>query len=193
MLFASQASGGGGLLPPGYTQTEYTEFANSYQSTGIKTSNLSRIEVGLLSVDSSAGYMWQSDTGSSNTTNTTAYYTSNGGSWRFGNKVLTIRGDAFTGGTTFHNVVQKSSGVTIDGVSKGSYSSISAFESTNPLSFGSTTSARRRYSYFRHVKNGVTVSDYRSCKRDSDGQPGMFDLVTRTFLEGTTAGPVLTT
>ncbi len=193
MLFASQASGGGGLLPSGYTQTEYTEFANAvFVSTGIKTTNQSRIEAGVLAMDTNNGYLWRSD-GSSGVSTNTAAYQSSSGTWRFGSKAVNILGSLLRG-SNFHDVIQKSDGIWIDNEKKGSYSGVSAFTSSNNLSFGTTTeNGVRRFTYFRHIKNGVTVSDYRSCKRDSDGQGGMFDLVTRTFLAGTTAGPVLTT
>ncbi len=191
MLFASQ-SGGGGLLPPGYIQTEYTEFSSAnFVSTGIKTTNQSQIEAGVLSMDTTNGYLWRSDGSSSLTTNTAAYH-STSGTFRFGNKSADISG-SLVRGSTLHDVVQKSSGVWIDNEKKGSYSGVSAFTSTNNLSFGTTTAGVRRFSYFRHIKNGVVVSDYISCKRESDGQAGMFDLVTRTFINGNTAGPVLTT
>lgn len=173
-------------LPEGYTELQYVTMT-SYIDTGYKTKNTSRIEGKIYCNQSSSAYLWRSDSSSSGSTNTTAYYSSSG-NWRFGNRTFAIAAHSVLMGDV-HEVVQDSSGVTIDGTSAGTYSSVGTFTSSANLQFGSSSSSVSiRHYYFRHYIDGEIVTDMIPVKNASN-VAGFWDFVSGAFFAGGTAGP----
>lgn len=167
-----------GLLPSGFTRLAYVTLNAEYFNTGIKTNKTSIVEGRARPMATTSTYLWLSDSGSSLTTNTTAYFSSSG-NWRFGNRYVSIANTNYT--SDFHIFHQSQSGVTWDGVNKGTYASISTFTSTNNLRFGSSASTDVRWDWFKHTKDGELVTWVVACKRDADDVAGFYDLVTNEF------------
>lgn len=174
-------------LPSAYKALEYVTMT-SLIDTNQKTTNKSRIEGKIYCTQEAASYLWYSDSSSSGTSNTTAYY-STSGNWRFGNRTFSIA--AYTKlRNKVVEITQDASGVTIDGVTEGTYASISTFTSSANLRFGSSSSSVSiRHYYFRHYINDVAVSWMIPAKRISDGVAGFYDFIAGAFFAGGTAGP----
>ena len=173
-------------LPPEYEELQYVTLRNTNIYTGEKTNKTTEIEAYVNPTATTATYLWYSDSSSSGSSNTTAYFSSSG-NWRFGNRTISIANASYAG--AFHTFKQDSSGVTIDGESKGTYASMSSFTSSTELKFGSSANTDNRWKYFKHAKNGELVSFYKACKRLSDNVAGFYDLIKEEFKPGGTAGP----
>lgn len=177
-------------LPPEYQELQYVSVTSGYIDTGEKTTKASVVEGYVNAVYATSTYLWVSDTSSSGSSNTTAYF-STSGYWRFGSRYITIYNNNYYG--SFHTYKQSSSGVWVDGSSSGSYSTMSAFTSTANLRFGASTASNieNRWKWFKHTKGDDLVSYYKACKRVSDNAAGFYDLITETFTEAGTAGPAI--
>lgn len=143
-----------------YRQVEYLISTKGITITGTKLNRESEIRARVYRPSSAVGqYIYQADSGSSLTTNFTAY-TSNGNStanWRFGNTTASI---AVPMGA-WHETKQNKSGVWIDDSKVASYSAVSAFTSTNSLTIhGTAASANMRIAWLERYENGVFVARY---------------------------------
>lgn len=167
-------------LPSGYTSIQAVSL-NSLFDTGVKTKDTSVIEARVNVGSTTATYLWRSDSNTSGRTNTTAY-SSSGGNWRFGNQTFTISNSTFA--RAFHDFKQDRSGVWRDGTKVNSYGTVPAFTSSANLQFGSSTaSVSNAFSYFKHTIDGVVISWYIACRRDSDNAEGFYDIVKDIFIE----------
>jgi len=174
----------GRILPAAYQAVDYITLSTQID-TGEKTTRDSLIEAEIYISSTNATYIWRSDSGSNLSTNTTAYYYTNNGNWRFGDKTLLISQSSIRGAK--HKISQSSDGVFIDGVQMGSYTGVSDFTSSSNLLVGSASAVNVRYYYFRHIKDGITVSDYEPCIRIADSVAGFYDHIKGVFVAGGSA------
>lgn len=172
-------------LPSGYTPLQYVTLKNTYIDTGEKTTQESVIDAKVYISSTTATYFWLSDSNSSGASNTTAYYSS-AGNWRFGGKVFSIANSTIRG--EVHRFRQSKGGVWKDGELVNSYSDVSSFTSSANLRFGSSASVDVRHYYFRHIKDGVTVSYFQPCLYGDVA--GFYDHIKGEFKAGGVAGPV---
>lgn len=98
---------------------------------------------------------------------------------------------------SIHDVVHNSAGVWVDGEKAFSFENATISSSgKNVIVFGGyTLSAPNgagaivgRFSYFRILSSGVIRCDLVPCYRKADGEIGMFDLVSKTFLTNAGTG-----
>lgn len=175
-------------LPPAYKQVEYIILNGQQVNTNWKTKESSRIECKMYHNTTTPCYFWRSTSSSSANNNTTAY-NSSAGNWRFGNKTIVVSYSNTKG--AIHEFIQDGSGIYIDGASIGSYDSIPSFTSTENLKFGPSQSVSVHFYYFKHVRDGLIISNYIPCKRIADNVAGFYDLANEYFVEIGTAGPDL--
>lgn len=160
-------------LPSGYTQYEWVNSAQI--DLGFKTKNTMTFEAKWLWTGS-AQYLYNSDSNSSGTTNTTSYLSS-GGNWRFGNKTISINGIS----NTVFTSVQNSSGITLNGVSQGSYSGVNTFTSSSNLKMGASSLAIRYY-YLKVWDSDTLILNLVPCSNGTNY--GFYDLVNDDFYSG---------
>ena len=175
-------------LPPEYVELQYVTMNSQYIDTGEKTNQSTVIEARVKPTTTTSTYLWLSDSSSSGTKNTTAYFSSSG-YWRFGSRYVSVANASYYG--TFRDYKQSVEGVWIDGVRRGTYSTVSSFTSNNNLRFGSSAATDNQWVSFKHTKGGELVSYYKACKRASDNVAGFYDLIKEEFIEGGTAGPAI--
>ena len=97
---------------------------------------------------------------------------------------------------TIHDVVHNADGVWVDGVNAFNFTDASAISSTKHiLLFGKYSGnnavsggADGKCSYFKVLSNGNLLCDLVPCYRKSDGEIGMYDLVSKTFLTNAGTG-----
>ena len=144
-----------------YQRVEYLISTKGITITGTKLNRESEIRARVYRPSSAAAqYIYQADSGSSLTTNFTAY-TSSGGSatgyWRFGNTYASLA--VSTG--TWHETKQNKSGIWIDGSKVATYSSVNSFTTTNSLTIhGTAASANMRIAWLERYENGVYAASY---------------------------------
>ena len=122
-------------LPDGYTRLPYVQLS-SLIDTGQKTTRDTIIEARVYPVNTTAAYLWYSDSSSSGSTNTTAYFSSSG-NWRFGNRTGSIANANHAG--KWNEFKQSREGVWCNGTQLLTYSSMSAFTSSANLRFGASS------------------------------------------------------
>ena len=90
-----------------------------------------------------------------------------------------------------HTFIANENGVYLDGVKIANFAS---FASTSTLYLfnlnlngGNYACSAKVWSY-KHTRNGVLVRDFISCYRKSDGEVGMYDLVTDAFFTNAGTG-----
>ena len=126
---------------------------------------------------SNAQYVYQSDTNSSGTTNTTSYVSS-GWNWRFGRRAASINVDTEVMITSVQNI----NGVWLNGEQVGTYDGVTAFTSTNNLRlFGTQATPQLRFYWLKVYQNGALFYDLIPCQRESDNAYGVYDLVSGQF------------
>ena len=175
-------------LPSGYTQVAYVQSSgNQAIDTGIIMTNAHEVRA-KFNPSALSKYLYGS-VSSGNSTSYTAYLSS-AGNWRFGNRTIAIP----TSANTLYESVQNSSGVTINGVSKGTYAS-TTFTSPNSLVlFGSHSTANAvspnfsgKVYYIKIYNNGDAVFDGIPAKRNSDNKCGLYDMANNVFYASHTA------
>ena len=175
-------------LPSGYTQVAYVQSSgNQAIDTGIIMTNAHEVRA-KFNPSALSKYLYGS-VSSGNSTSYTAYLSS-AGNWRFGNRTIAIS----TSTNTLYESVQNSSGVTINGVSKGTYAS-TTFTSPNSLVlFGSHSTANAvspnfsgKVYYIKIYNNGDAVFDGIPAKRNSDNVCGLYDMANNVFYASHTA------
>lgn len=145
---------------------------------GFQTKKTMEFECKFYRESAGAQYLYVSDSGSSLTTNTTAYLSSSGGNWRFGNQTTSPNPSV----TTWHTSVQNSTGLKIDGTTVGTYGTMSSFTSTATLKiFSSVDSAVTRIQYLKVKDNGTLIHHFVPAKDLNTGKYGFFDAVSWGF------------
>lgn len=142
---------------------------------GIKTTKNTELEAAWTRITSTAQYLYQSDSNSSGSTNTTAYVSSSG-NWLFGNRTANITPSQ----NNRYVSIQNSNGVSLNGEKVASYATIGSFTSTNTLKvFGSGASLQVEYLKVR--QSGELVRDLVPVRDTVDGTYGFYDLVGGEF------------
>ena len=151
--------------------------SNNKIDLGFKTKNTMEFEAKFYRGDSTAQYLYLSDSGSALTTNTTAYLSS-GGNWRFGNKAIAL--NPATGSAIVS--IQNSTGVKFNGTSQGTYSSPGTFTSTANLgAFSSVTTSTLRIYYLKVKDNGNLIFDGIPAREVATNKLGFYDSVSGEF------------
>ena len=154
---------------------------------GIKTTDNTQITTEFYREANIAQYLYFSDSGSSLTTNTTAYTTSGNGNWRFGNRAVSIP----TPVTTKTIYVQNKNGVRKISPTEDflGYSSVNSFTSATNLKTGASPSGETegniRYYSILVEESGVAVLNLIPVRRLSDDKVGFYNLVNGDFFEAT--------
>lgn len=163
-------------LPLGYKLVDYIK-ATAMIELDKPTNDTMELVARFYREGTNAQYVYQSDTTSSGTTNTTSYISS-GGNWRFGRRTASISVDAGTMITS----VQNASGVWLNGEQVGTYEDMMAFTSTNNLRlFGTQATPQLRLYWLKVYQNGAPFYDLVPCQRESDSAYGVYDLVSGQF------------
>lgn len=164
------------ILPNEYQLLEYLG-ANDTISLGFPTTNNSKIECSWTKGANNTEFVYQSDSGSSLTTNTTAY-SSAAGNWRFGNRTASINTSALTDYLT----VQDNTGVSVNGVLTA-YSTVNTFTSSTNLKLFQSSSQKETIliKYLKHYTSGVLDFHIFPCKRIADDTYGFYDVVGGNF------------
>lgn len=154
---------------------------------GIKTTDNTQITTEFYREANIAQYLYLSDSGSTLTTNTTAYTSTGGANWRFGNRTANVT----TPVTTKTTYVQNKNGVSRISPTEDSweYSNVNSFTSTDNLKTGtapsSSTGGNIRYYSILVEESGVAVLDLIPVRRLSDSKIGFYNLVNGDFFEAT--------
>lgn len=154
---------------------------------GIKTTNNTQITTTIYREANIAQYIYMSDSGSSLTTNTTAYTSTGSGNWRFGNRTANVSVPV----ATMTTYVQNKDGVKRLSPTEDSwgYSSVNSFTSTANLKTGAAPSGETegniRYYSILVEESGVAVLDLIPVRRLSDSKIGFYNLVNGDFFEAT--------
>ena len=157
--------------------------SNNKIDLGFKTKNTMEFEAKFYRGDSTAQYLYVSDSGSDLTTNTTAYLSS-GGNWRFGNKAIAL--SPATGSAIVS--IQNSTGVKFNGTSQGTYSSPGTFTSTANLgAFSSVTTSTLRIYYLKVKDNGNLIFDGIPAREVATNKLGFYDSVSGEFFTNDSA------
>lgn len=168
-------------LPVGYTRLSSI---NSTKGIGLnnKTTNNTEIEARFFRASNDAQYVYQSDTDSSGTSNTTAYIPASArGNWRFGNIYSSVTVDNFTY-NQFFVTTQNKNGVWVEDTQVGTYTGVNPFTSTNNLiALGIQENASINIDYLIQRESGVVIGKYLACKRDSDNVCGLYDVIGDAF------------
>lgn len=165
-----------------YQPVEYLISTKGITITGTKLNKESEIRARVYRPSGAvAQYIYQADSGSSLTTNFTAY-TSSGGSatgyWRFGNAYLALA--VATG--AWRETKQNKSGVWVDGTKVGTYSSVNAFTTNNSLTIhGTAASANMRIARLERYENGVYAASYLPVHDLVTGKYGYIDTSDGKF------------
>ena len=165
-----------------YQRVEYLISTKGITITGTKLNKESEIRARVYRPSSAtAQYIYQADSGSSLSTNFTAYTSSGNNStgyWRFGNTYASIL--VPTG--EWHETKQNKEGVWIDGTKKATYSSVNAFTTTNNLTIhGTAASANMRIGWVERWESGVLVARYLPVHDLVDDVYGYVDTSDGTF------------
>ena len=154
---------------------------------GIKTTDNTQITTEFYREENIAQYLYFSDSGSTLTTNTTAYTSTGNANWRFGNRTANVT----TPVTTKTTYVQNKNGVSRTSPTEDSwgYTSVNSFTSTNNLKTGASpstsTEGNIRYYSILVEESGVAVLDLIPVRRLSDDKVGFYNLVNGDFFEAT--------
>ena len=183
-LCNANSGGGGGGLPAEYQQVEYLESSGAQIiNTDIDVNDNNVIDCTFTNYSISTTFVcgsvyagWATNTlGYNSGAGMICYYLSN-------------KGYKFSQTGTLHVIASKDS-VTVDGVSiasssdnnggGGKFCMFSCYQRVN--SPGRQYGKIKLYS-LTISKYGTPLGDYIPCYRKSDGKPGLYDLVTNTFL-----------
>ena len=179
-------------LPAGYTQVKYI-ISSQKIPLGFYTNQDSEIEARWTRVATASQYIYQANSGSSLTNNTTAYVSSSGGNWRFGNKAFSLTPAV---GSEIVSV-QNKNGVKFNGETVGTYTGVNNFAGNVEFGALGVGSGSIQLSYIKHRQNGVLLGNYVACQRNSDSAVGLCDLVSGVFYTNAdatiTAGSAVTT
>lgn len=165
-------------LPDGYQEVEWIK-SNKDIDLGIKTNNNIQIEAKFLRTTTSTQFVYHSDSGSSLSTNTTAYASGNG-IWRFGGKATAISQSI----NVIFETIQNKDGVWFNEEKVGNYTSVPTFtSSTNLCALGSASNPSNQLYYLKVKEYGSNTYDYIwiPCKRTSDNSYGLYDIVGNNF------------
>lgn len=169
-------------LPLGYKLVDYIKSNNNIELDK-PTNNTMELVAKFYREGTNPQYLYQSDTSSGGSTNTTSYISA-GGNWRFGNRAVSISIDAGIMITSVQNAI----GVWLNGEQAGTYESITAFTSTNNLKlFGTQSSPTLRLYGLKVYQNGAPFYDIVPCQRESDSAYGVYDLVSGQFFTNVNA------
>ena len=166
-----------GDVPENYNEYEWINPKGQIRLSGIKTNQDTKIESKWYRTTNSAQYIYYSDSNSSGSTNTTAYLSSSGGNWRFGNRTVSINPAVATVVTS----VQDRTGIILNNSSAGTYNTVSNFTSTDDLKIAALGAGNVRYYYLRVYDNTTLVADLVPVERKSDHEFGFYDKVSGTF------------
>lgn len=144
-----------------YQRVEYLISTRGITISGTKLNRESEIRARVYRPSSAAAqYIYQADSGSSLTTNFTAYTSAGGaatGYWRFGSTAASLA--VATG--AWRETKQNKSGIWIDGTKVATYSSVNAFTTNNSLTIhGTAASANMRIAWLERWENGVYAASY---------------------------------
>lgn len=175
-------------LPLEYRPVEYL-MSTDVIDLGVKTTNNSVLEGKFMRVESAAQYLWQSDSGSSLTTNTTAYITSGSANWRFGQRTANISTEI----DTLYEARQNRNGVYLNDVKIAPYTTVNEFTSVKTLkAFGGVYNPVLKIYYITLRTWGDLELEHNwiPCERIVDGVLGFYDIIGGTF--HTNAGATIT-
>lgn len=169
-------------LPLGYKLVDYIK-SNAMIELDKPTNDTMEFVAKFYREDTNAQYLYQSDTSSNGTTNTTSYISS-GGNWRFGRRTISVNVDTEVMITS----VQNADGVWLNGEQVGTYENVIAFTSVNNLRlFGTQSSPTLRLYGMKVYQNGALFYDIVPCQRESDSAYGVYDLVSGQFFTNANA------
>jgi len=166
-----------GDVPENYNEYEWINPSGQIRITGIKTTQNTKIESKWYRTSSTAQYIYYSDSNSSGSTNTTAYLSSSGGNWRFGNKTISWSPAI----STIITSIQSKDGITSNGVLVDTYSTISNFTSTDDLKIAASGAGNVRYYYLKMWEGQTLVADLVPVERKSDNVFGFYNKVNGDF------------
>lgn len=167
-------------LPLEYRPVEYLMSTEAID-LGVRTTNNSVLEGKFIKTEASSQYLWQSDSGSSLTTNTTAYITSGSGNWRFGQRAASISIEV----DTLYEARQNQNGVYLNDVKVASYTTVNEFTSVRTLKAFGTVSGnpvlKIYYITLRTLGDLTLEHNWIACERIADGVLGFYDIIGGTF------------
>lgn len=191
---ALMAAQGGGGLPSAYQLVEWIDKSSSgpFINTNIVPPSVVEVRCGVSSnslgwanVYGTTNHEFALQPGRNGVTLWGCYYGSGGKS----SSTVNIQ-------NTIHDVVHNADGVWVDGVNAFNFTNASAISSTKHiLLFGQysgnnavSTIVIGKCSYFKVLSNRNLLCDLVPCYRKSDGEIGMYDLVSKTFLTNAGTG-----
>ena len=125
-----------------------------------------------------AQYVYQSDTTSGGTTNTTAYLSAITGNWRFDGQTTVVAVSELEQVIT----TQNKDGVWLNDTQVGTYTNVNAFTSTSNLKlFGAQVSPKMRLYWFKMLENETPVYDIIPVRKMSTNELGVYDKVSGQF------------
>lgn len=167
-------------LPPRYRRVEWLT-ATQPTDVGIKTKRSFDIYAKAYRTGTTSQYLYQSDSGSSLTTNTTAYTTASGGNWRFGNRTLSVQFPV----SKMVETRQNRDGVWLNGEAVGTYTNVGAFTSVENFKIAGATSGGAtptlQIYYVYALDDGVLVLDAVPVLDTVDNVYGWYDKVSGQF------------
>lgn len=164
-----------------YQRVEYLIATKGIPIVGTKLNNDTELRARVYRPSSAVGqYIYQSDSGSSLRTNFTAYTSSGSATanWRFGSTTASIAvpmGD-------WHETKQSKNGIWIDDSKVATYSSVSAFTTTNDLTIhGTAASANMRIAWIERYVNNALAAKYLPVHDLVDDKYGYIDTSDGMF------------
>lgn len=164
-----------------YQRRAYLISTKGIKIVGTKLGSTTEIRARVYRPSDAAGqYIYQSDSGSSLTTNFTAYTSAGNASanWRMGNKTASIAvptGD-------WHETKQNKSGVWIDDTKVATYTSVSEFTSVNDLTIhGTAASANMRIAWIERYVDAALVATYLPVYSYDEEKYGYYDTSSGKF------------
>lgn len=168
------------ILPPWYTQLEYIQADATKINLGFKTTKETEVECTWMKPNSTAQYLYQSDSWSNLSRNTTAYLSSGWWNWRFWNRTISIVIEYNKKVVSIQNQIW----VTFDWASKWTYGNMSDFTSVND--FGLFWSGAWKTIIYDLIIRNYTSRDvehhYIPCK-NSDDEVWVYDVIKDVFYE----------
>lgn len=192
-LKGKAASGGGS--PAEYTRVDCVKFTgDQIVDTGIICTQDSKIRI-LYTKDSSDAMYMYGVVNSDNTASVTAYMTSGGGSWRFGNK---YSAKAITSNEELVHTAIVTKNSIIRGEHIASLSSVNEFETIGTLLIGAVRNADGSVANAQFIGKVLCFEIWQGEEQvlklvpvvNKDGVYGFYDEISETFFESITDTPL---
>lgn len=170
-------------LPLDYQQIEWLKSTQMIELDK-PTKDTYELQSSIYREDLTTQYIYQSDTTSSGTTNTTAYLSATVGNWRFDGQTKTVYVPELEQVITKQN----KNGIWLNDTQIDTYTNVNSFTSTNNLRlFGTQSTPTTRLHWFKMLENETLVYDIIPVRKISTNELGVYDKVSGQFFTNSNA------